>query len=165
LAGGAGGTSPSFATESMSALALLCRSTSTYSGSDSERDSDSPSLAPGVGGNLPGIGGTWSKLSCALRPVCGLPSRVFGRLAVCGREGDLAVSVSGEVCCSRFACAKVSPRGIRGRGRGLERSDRCSVGEVLPVAAAFRRSSVALKRASRASSSDVWEVTLFFLRL
>jgi hypothetical protein len=54
---------------------------------------------------------------------------------------------------------KISPRG--GRGRGEERPFR--EGEVLEEAA-LRRSSVALRRASRASSSEVWEETFCFLR-
>ena len=53
---------------------------------------------------------------------------------------------------------KMSPRG--GRGRGEERPFR--EGEVLEEAA-LRRSSVALRRASRASSSEVWEETFCFL--
>jgi hypothetical protein len=53
---------------------------------------------------------------------------------------------------------KMSPRG--GRGRGEERPFR--EGEVLEDAA-LRRSSVALRRASRASSSEVWEETFCFL--
>ena len=51
----------------------------------------------------------------------------------------------------------VSPRGVRGFGL-----DRPGEGDLLD-AAALRRSSVALRRASRASSSEVWEETAFFL--
>jgi hypothetical protein len=52
-------------------------------------------------------------------------------------------------------CANVSPSGVR--GFGLDRPE----GDVL--AAALSRSSVARRRASRASSSEVWEETAFFL--
>ena len=52
-----------------------------------------------------------------------------------------------------------SPMG--GRGRGEERPERTLGGE--RDAAALSRSSVALRRASRASSSEVWEDTLSFL--
>jgi hypothetical protein len=64
-------------------------------------------------------------------------------------------SERGDVGCSRsrWAREKVSPRGAR--VRGLEPTDRRLVGDVSPDAAALRRSSVALSRASRASSSDV----------
>ena len=152
LAGGSGGgASPSF---NPSALSLR-RSTSTYSFSEAE---DSPSLAPGVGGNCPAIGGTSPFPS--LQEDFGLPSPVFGRFAVAGRDACFANSVaSGLVGFALFDAElwlNVSPSGVR--GFGLERPD----GD-LSDAAAFRRSSVALIRASRASSSDVCEETAFFL--
>ena len=54
----------------------------------------------------------------------------------------------------------LSPRA--GRGWGLERPDLLE-GDVRLLAAAFRRSSVALRRASSSSSSEVWEDTFCFL--
>lgn len=148
VGGGGGGTSPSF--NERSALVLLL-STSTYSFSETE---DSPSLAPGVGGNCPGIGGT-SPCPC-LHPDGGLPSPVFGRLAVTGLPNSDA---NGLVALAAFVglCANVSPSGVL--AFGLDRPE----GDLLD-AAAFRRSSVARRRASRASSSEVCEDTAFFLR-
>jgi hypothetical protein len=59
---------------------------------------------------------------------------------------------------------KASPTG--GRGRDEERPEGLPFGDgdVRAEAAALRRSSVAFRRASRASSSEVWEDTFCFLR-
>lgn len=64
-------------------------------------------------------------------------------------SGLVGASLGGE---------NVSPKGWR--GRGLERPER-PPGTFAP--AALRRSSVAFRRASSASSSEVWEETAFFL--
>lgn len=120
--------------------------TSTYSFSGAE---DSPSLAPGVGGICPGIGGT-SPCPC-LHPDVGLPSPVFGRLAATGRDPALPNSAAnGLVILLALVglCAKVSASGVL--AFGLERPE----GDFFE-AAAFSRSSVARRRASRASSSEV----------
>ena len=50
---------------------------------------------------------------------------------------------------------------IEARWWGEERPDRAAAGE--DEEAALRRSSVAFRRASKASSSEVWEETLCFL--
>ena len=108
-----------------------------------------------MGGNCPGIGGT----SPRLQPDGGLPSPVFGRFAVTGLDPALLNSDdSGLVALVALVglCANVFPRGVR--GFGLERPD----GDLLDDAA-FSLSSVARRRASRASSSEVWEDTAFFL--
>lgn len=138
--GRGGGTSPSFPLKS-SAAAL----TRTYS--DSELDS--PSLGPGVGGSWPGIGGVLYD-SCFL-PVCGLFA-VVGRCENSDARGLVGLSVF-------VAGVEVNVSGASGaRGLGLERPE---TGTGAPLA--FKRSSVALRRASRASSSVVWVDTAFFL--
>lgn len=128
----------------LSALSLL--ETTTYS------DSDSPSLAPGVGGSAPGIG--------AENPSCARPSLVCGR-PVFGREflNSFASGLVGLV----VACSpslNVSPSGALDRGLDLP-VDALPGGLAPP--AIFNLSSVALSRASRASSSEVWDETAFFL--
>lgn len=118
--------------------------TGTTMYSESEEGADSPSLAPGVGGSAPGM----FKLSTAL------PS------FVCGRLNSVA---NGDFCPSAFAGVNVfSP--MLGRSRGLDLP--FETGDDLPLRddvvgaegerpAFLRRSSVALRRASRASSSEV----------
>jgi len=150
--GGTGVASPSFKPRSALILPL---STSTYSFSEAE---DSPSLAPGVGGKCPGMGGI-SPCPC-LQPDCGLPSPVLGRVAVTGLDPGLPNSeVNGLVVLAAALVglwANVSPSGVRGFGLEWPEGDGLA-------AAAFSRSSVARRRASRASSSDVWVETAFFL--
>jgi len=109
--------------------------TTTYSGSDS------PSLAPGVGGRTP-----WYD-SLLATSFCTFDLADEGWNSVL--SGLVGASLGGE---------NVSPKGWR--GRGLDRPDR-PPGAF--AAAAFNRSSVAFNRASRASSSEVWEETAFFL--
>jgi hypothetical protein len=106
---------------------------------------NSPSLGLGVGGNSPGM--------CAVSVSCPpFPPFASGLATVFGRTP----SAKGLVC-DCLGEEKVSPKG--GRGRGLERPERFGEEET-----AFKRSSVARNLASRASSSEVWEETAFFLR-
>lgn len=111
-----------------------------------------------MGGNCPGIGGTSTSPCSRLHPDGGLPSPVFGRLAVTGLDPGLPNSEANGLVALAFVglCANVSPSGVR--GLGLDRPE----GDLL-IAAALRRSSVARRRASRASSSEVCEDTAFFL--
>ena len=84
--------------------------------------------------------------------------------AVGGLDGDLVSNSvpSGEVgCFCDWDLVNVSA--TAGRDRGLDRpEEELLVGWFVP--AILRRSSVALRRASRASSSEVWVFTTFFLR-
>jgi len=106
------------------------------------------SLAPGVGGNAPGICLDPGRPS--LFPVVGLP--------VDGRERWNS-EVRGDVVLFGL-CGFVNASPTAGRGRGLLRP--FGEGVVWAVAAAFNRSSVAFRRASKASSSEVWEETFCF---
>lgn len=135
---------------------MVLPSTSTSSLSEAE---DSPSLAPGVGGNWPGIGGTSTSPCVRLHPEGGLPSPVFGRFAVTGLEAVFPNSDESGLVALAFVglWENVSPSGVL--GFGLDRPE----GDLLD-AAAFRRSSVARRRASRASSSEVCVDTAFFLQ-
>jgi hypothetical protein len=138
---------------------LRLTGTTTYSESEVEGSgSDSPSLAPGVGGRAPGI-------FCLPNPSVTFPS------LVCGRETWLNSEDRGLLgpWSARVGEKVSSPRPGRGRGLDLPFGE----GDVLPKEvvvgvegvrpAFFRRSSVALRRASRASSSEVCEETAFFL--
>ena len=159
--------------KSKSAL-LLSRSTSKYS----EYEVDpvrgySPSLAPGVGGNAPGIGppeyeGCASPFHAEFgRPVAvPAPSCLVAVAGLKPRAG--VVPPSGDLGFS--ACVgepeKVSPRGVRGCGLARPLAGRPGL---MPVTdfwppAALKRSSVARRRASRASSSEVWDETFCFLK-
>ena len=153
---GGGGISPS---SPMSAL-FLSAPTTTYS------ESDSPSLALGVGGKAPGIGGAaYGGCAPCFHPDTGLPPFPgCGRSDVFGREAYLNSEARGLVGFSSFVGlgAKVSPRAVRCRGLDLPDGD-FPAGLTPALAAFFKRSSVARRRASRASSSEVWEDTALFL--
>ena len=133
----------------------------------------SPSLAPGVGGNAPGIDPPeYEGCASPFHAEFGRPELPPGLVAVAGLEPPVAVVLnslaSGEVGFSALVGepVKVSPNGVRwcGLERPLaERPGLVSV-TVFWVAAAFNLSSVARRRASRASSSLVWEETFCFLR-
>jgi hypothetical protein len=58
--------------------------------------------------------------------------------------------------------AKVSPRAVRWRGLDLPDGE-LPAGVTAALAAFFKRSSVARRRASKASSSEVWDETALFL--
>jgi hypothetical protein len=103
--------------------------------------------------------------SC-FHPDVGLPLLPdAGRSDVLGREGCLNSEASGLVGLSSFVGLEVkvsSPSAARGRGLDLPEGEDF---EGLPpaLAAFLRRSSVARRRASRASSSEVWLETARFL--
>lgn len=103
--------------------------------------------------------------SC-FHPDPGLPPLPdSGRCDVFGREVRLKSEESGLVRLSSFIGlgAKVSPPRA-GRGRGLDLPDGDDFAGLTPALAAFfKRSSVARRRASRASSSEVWLETARFL--
>ena len=143
---------------SLPVSALFLGSTTTYS------ESDSPSLAMGVGGNAPGICGVeyegWASAS-SFRPDVGLT--LLGCASdVVSREVRVNSEASGLVGLSAFVGleVKVSPRAARCRGLDLPFDLPCPG---LALAALFNLSSVARRRASRASSSDSWEETARFL--
>jgi hypothetical protein len=71
----------------------------------------------------------------------------------------------GDVVCVRWVgdCGFVNVSPIAGRDLGDDRSLRFVEDDGDVWAAALRRSSVAFRRASRASSSEVWEWTFCFL--
>jgi hypothetical protein len=114
----------------------------------------SPSLAPGVGGKSPGIEGAVDGGS-RLLDVGGLVG-VLGWLN--SSEGGLVVLFASAPC---VGGVKVSPRGIlflRLWALGPR------FGNPLMACLCFSLSSVALRRASKASSSDVCDETARFLR-
>jgi len=106
------------------------------------------SLAPGVGGRAPGA---VNDGSCLLA-VVGREGALFRNSVARGLVGDVS-AFSGRVC------VNVSPKGARCLGLFAPPLD---LPEVLTASLAFNRSSVARRRASRASSSDVWVDTAFF---
>ena len=134
--------------------ALFLGSTTTYS------ESDSPSLAMGVGGNAPGIWGVeYEGWDSSFRPDVGLT--LLGCASdVVSREVRVNSEASGLVGLSAFVGleVKVSPRAVRCRGLDLPFALPCP-----GLAALFSLSSVARRRASRASSSDSCEDTARFL--
>ena len=136
--------------------ALFLGSTTTYS------ESDSPSLAMGVGGNAPGIWGVeYEGWDSSFRPDVGLTllgcaSDVVGRDVRVNSEASGLVGLSALVGLE----VKVSPSAERCRGLDLPFDLPCPG---LALAALFNLSSVARRRASRASSSDSWEETARFL--
>lgn len=143
-----GGTSPSWAPESSALFLREDALTSTYS----ESELYSPSLDPGVGGRAPGRD---SGLPSAF-PLCGLFA-VAGRCENSEESGLVAFSFLFGLVGVNVSC----PSGTR--CRGLDRPvDDFGIGD---APRAFSRSSVALRRASRASSSEVCEETAFFLRI
>jgi len=96
-------------------------------------------------------------------PDCGLPSL----FPVVGLPFDgllLSSEAKGEVAHLGLVCGfvKASPTGGRGRGEDLPEGFPFGEGEERADAAALRRSSVAFSRASRASSSEVWDDTFCF---
>lgn len=108
---------------------------------------DSPSLAPGVGGKPPGIGGFVYDSSLAF-PVPGL-------VAVVGREAcvfccgvDSLVGSSGSDCARKMDSRRIFWLGVRW-------------GTARPFA--FNRSSVARNLASSSSSSVACDTTACFL--
>lgn len=153
LAGG--GNSPSFLVLSSALFLSRTASTTTYSDSDPY----SPSLAPGVGGKAPGMGGVlYVVLFCT-------SGRCAPESSIDPTANSVARGLLGNSVCVGDLL-KVSPfREARCRGL-VEEFEREGIGEIPPAAClAFRRSSVAFNRASRASSSEVWEETAFFLDL
>lgn len=110
------------------------------------------SLAPGVGGRAPGIGGAVNDGSCLLA-VVGREGALFRNSVARGLVGDVS-AFSGRVC------VNVSPKGARCLGLFAPPLDFPE--GLLAASLAFNRSSVARRRASRASSSDVWVDTAFF---
>jgi len=121
---------------------------------------ESPSsLAPGVGGRAPGSGGAaYEGMEGGFRDDTGL-------FAVPGLLGVLApaLALEAEGCASSGTAAwfeappKVSPSGIRCLGLAGPREE-----PALLFEDAFKRSSAALSRASRAWSSASWDETAFF---
>jgi hypothetical protein len=101
--------------------------------------------------------------SC-FHPDAGLPPLPdAGRSDVFGRDVCLNSEASGLVrLCSFVGLGIKVSSPMAGRGRGLDLPDGFT--GLAPVLAAFlRRSSVARRRASRASSSEVWSETARFL--
>ena len=97
-------------------------------------------------------------------PDAGLPPRPdAGRSDVFGRDVCLNSEARGLVgLCSFVGLGVKVSSPMAGRGRGLDLPDGFT--GLTPVLAAFlRRSSVARRRASRASSSEVWSETARFL--
>jgi hypothetical protein len=78
-------------------MSVFCLRTWTYS------ESDSPSLATGLGGNAPGIGPS------PFHPEPGLPSLVWA-FPVFGR--DVLISVESELFTSSSFVANVSPGAV-----------------------------------------------------
>jgi hypothetical protein len=111
----------------------------------------SPSLAPGVGGKSPGIGVAVDGGSCFL-DVGGLVG-VLGWLN--SSESGLVMLLVSVPC---VGGVKVSPRGVLCLGLWVPR-----FGIPLMACLCFSLSSVALRRASKASSSDVCDETARFL--
>jgi hypothetical protein len=121
----------------------------------------------GVGGIAPGMGGAvYEGCASCFRPDVGLPSLPdAGRSDVLGRDVCLNSEERGLVGLASFVGlgAKVSPARA-GRDRGLDLPEDDDLAGLAPVLAAFfKRSSVARRRASRASSSEVWLETARFL--
>jgi hypothetical protein len=123
----------------------------------------------GVGGIAPGIAATGYEgcVSC-FQPDPGLPPLPDASCSVVlGREVCLNSDERGLVGLSAFVGlgVKVSSPSA-GRGRGLDLPDDADFAGLAPALAAFlRRSSVARRRASRASSSEVWLETARFLNI
>ena len=117
-------------------------------------------MAPGIGGAV------YEGCASCFRPDIGLPALPdAGRSDVLGREVYLNSEASGLVGLSSFVGlgVKVSSP-MAGRGLGLALPDGIDFDGLPPALAAFfRRSSVARRRASRASSSEVWLDTARFL--
>jgi hypothetical protein len=123
------------------------------------------SLAPGVGGKAPGMeGAVYEGCASCFHPDTGLPPFPgCDRSDVFGRVGSLNSEASGLVGLSSFVGlgAKVSPRAVRWRGLDLPDGE-LPAGVTAALAAFFKRSSVARRRASKASSSEVWDETALF---
>ena len=112
-------------------------------------------MAPGMGGTV---------YDSDFHPDAGLPPLPdAGRSDVFGRDVCLNSEARGFVgLCSFVGLGVKVSSPMAGRGRGLDLPD--ALTGLTPVLAAFlRRSSVARRRASRASSSEVWSETARFL--